>query len=497
MRALVLVALVAACNGFDLPAQPESGARPFANAGTGSSYPLGAVVTLDGSASFDLDGRSMTYRWSLVQAPSGSRAMPADPEAPITSFVPDELGTYRLKLEVTDTALNTDSSEVRIVATGAITSIDAGADVSAQWLSTVQLAGSVDTVPGKLATYTWGVVSIPTGSTASLTDNTLHPSFVADAVGTYVVELTARVGDEARTDEVTVTVTAAGISIGTNVTAYVYSPTVDRVFYLHDVGYAEIVKLEPTTGFRAGLNVGAFTPRSLSIDALQQYVAVGGVGKVALVAMNAFVLGTVRDAPGCTAAHVLSPAQYAVYCFPADGATEPITTVYMNTGQVVQSPSPVRFPDVGIDGSGFVYMLDSASSSFYVYDGTSTPPFATPRTQLTIAGVTSPLFVLGENQAYALAGNGLALYSNGSVHFDLHTPVEKAGDGPTALAVVSGTQLKIFSTFPTPMLVQTAVIPAVDGMTPTTRLVAYSTDGHSLIIVAGTSEGDVLYTVPR
>ncbi len=61
MRALVLVALVA-CNGFDLPAQPVARAHPIADAGTGSSYPLGATVTLDGSSSFDAGGKIVAYR---------------------------------------------------------------------------------------------------------------------------------------------------------------------------------------------------------------------------------------------------------------------------------------------------------------------------------------------------------------------------------------------------------------------------------------------------
>ena len=42
-----------------------------------------------------------------------------------------------------------------------------------------------------------------------------------------------------------------------------------------------------------------------------------------------------------------------------------------------------------------------------------------------------------------------------------------------------------------------AVIPPVNGMPPTTKLVAYSADGHRLIIVAGNASGDVAFTVPR
>ena len=76
MKWLGTLALLAACNGFDVPAQRTSDAHPIANAGTGSSYALGSTVMLDGSSSFDPDGELVSYRWSVVQHPDGSTALP-------------------------------------------------------------------------------------------------------------------------------------------------------------------------------------------------------------------------------------------------------------------------------------------------------------------------------------------------------------------------------------------------------------------------------------
>ena len=148
----------------------------FSNAGTGSSYPLGATVPLDGSRSFDPDGQLVSYSWSVVQHPDGSTAAPVDPSAATTTFVPDQLGTYRLHLVVGDDAHNVDGSDVRIVALGAITGIDAGPDSTVSWMHTAQLSGTVSTAPGQTATYAWSFVSRPVGSMAAISNgSTLSP----------------------------------------------------------------------------------------------------------------------------------------------------------------------------------------------------------------------------------------------------------------------------------------------------------------------------------
>jgi hypothetical protein len=311
MRALAILVLVTSCNSFDAPAQPLARAHPIANAGTGSSYALGATVALDGSHSFDPGGTITEYRWTITQRPNGSTAMPTDPNAAVTTFVPDQFGTYRLQLKVTDDAQNTDTSDVRVVATGAITSIDAGPDGTVLWLDTAQLAGTVSLVTGQTATYSWSFMSRPPGSMATLANaTTLNPTFVADATGTYIIALDVAVGDDVREDTVMIEATHGGVSLGAGGVAYAYAKQIDRIVYVHDVGHAEVVEVDPMTGTQLALDVGAFTPRSLSIDPNNQILAVGGLGTVATVAvanLSAFVLISSKSAPGCTAKHVTVP----------------------------------------------------------------------------------------------------------------------------------------------------------------------------------------------
>lgn len=498
MRALAILALMSAC-GFEAPAQPAGGAHPIANPGTGSSYPLGTTVTLDGSRSFDPDGTIVEYRWSIVQKPAGSTAVPVDASAATTTFSPDESGTYRLQLEVTDDSHNTDRSDVRIVATGAITSIDAGPASAASWLGTPQLSGTVTTFPGKVATYSWSFVSRPAGSLATLQDSTtLSPTFFADAAGTFVVSLEARVGDEVRIDTTMIEVTASGVALGSGNAVYTYAKVADRIVYAHDVGHAEVVEVDPMTGAQSALDIGTFTPRSISVDDIGQVVAVGAPGKVATVSVGSqLALLRARDVPGCTAAQVIIPFTDRVDCFPADGDLEPISSVYMPTGVVTQIPCPVRFPSVTLGGPSWMYMVDGASSQFYRFDAWATPPLPI-LDHGDLAGIAPPVIAAGTNLPFAVTGNGLVINLDVTLRFDLHTHVSAGAFSGIhyEIAVVSGSQLKLFDAM-NGSLKLTVTLPPVSGFIPTAKLVAYSADEHRLIVVASTNLGDIAYTVPR
>jgi hypothetical protein len=75
---------------------------PVADAGLSQSAVVGQTVTLDGSKSSDANGDRLTYRWSIISAPSGSQAAIANPTAPVASFVPDLPGTFIAQLIVDD-----------------------------------------------------------------------------------------------------------------------------------------------------------------------------------------------------------------------------------------------------------------------------------------------------------------------------------------------------------------------------------------------------------
>jgi Subtilase family/PKD domain len=77
---------------------------PLANAGPDATVPPGAPVTLDGSASNDLDRNPLTFRWSQTGGPEVTLATPGEA---IAGFTPTEPGTYTFQLTVSDGGVQT------------------------------------------------------------------------------------------------------------------------------------------------------------------------------------------------------------------------------------------------------------------------------------------------------------------------------------------------------------------------------------------------------
>lgn len=89
---------------------------PVADAGLDQTVYVGDQAMLDGSASTDPDGDSLTYIWSFVSVPTGSQAEIEDPTAVKTSFAADIPGEYVVDLIVNDGKIDSDPDTVMITA---------------------------------------------------------------------------------------------------------------------------------------------------------------------------------------------------------------------------------------------------------------------------------------------------------------------------------------------------------------------------------------------
>jgi RHS repeat-associated protein len=169
-----------------------------ANAGADQSAAVGGLVSLDGSASSDIDGDALTYAWAIVARPATSTATLSDPAAVSPSFTIDAAGTYVVQLIVNDGAVNSAPDAVTISTLNTRPVANAGADQPVIAGDTVSLDGSASSdVDGDGLTYQWAIIARPAGSAAVLGDPTAaQPSFVADRGGDYVVQLIVNDGTE-------------------------------------------------------------------------------------------------------------------------------------------------------------------------------------------------------------------------------------------------------------------------------------------------------------
>ena len=186
---------------------------PVANAGADQTVKVDGLVILDGTGSYDPDGNyPLTYAWEIISTPSGSTAISSasDSSESTFSFTVDLPGEYTIQLVVTD-SLGT-ASEPYLVLVSTSNSMPVADAGSNQALSkegiTVQLDGSQSFDPdGDPITYAWSITSKPPFSSAALNDPTaVNPTFVADSLGTYVIELivTDNQGLDSFPDEVVV-----------------------------------------------------------------------------------------------------------------------------------------------------------------------------------------------------------------------------------------------------------------------------------------------------
>jgi len=187
---------------------------PVADAGSDITELVAEVIELDGSASYDADGDDLDYEWQFLSIPPTSLAELYNATRADATFWADKPGVYELELLVDDGEDDdADTMVVTIEAPNEGPVANAGQDKTVTQGNTVTLDGSSSFDPdGDPLVYTWELTLRPSGSVATLNDSqSVKPSFVADATGFFIAELTVSDGiSSSLADEVWVTVEAAG-----------------------------------------------------------------------------------------------------------------------------------------------------------------------------------------------------------------------------------------------------------------------------------------------
>lgn len=187
---LVLCVSLSGCGGGT---DASTNVAPTANPGPSQNVVVGAVVSMDGSASKDSDGGSLTFKWALIGKPVGSAASLTNPTYPNPKFTADLAGNYVLSLVVRDGKADSTVATVSVTATvaNAAPVANAGVNQNVVIASTVTLDGTASTdANNDSLSYKWVLQSKPATSSATLAAATsAKPTFKADVAGTYVATL--------------------------------------------------------------------------------------------------------------------------------------------------------------------------------------------------------------------------------------------------------------------------------------------------------------------
>lgn len=222
LLAVLILAGCATTGGKDTAGEDGvANQKPVAEAGEAINQTADSAVALSGAASTDPDGNvPLLYHWSFDHLPEGSTLASRESaftanhtEASVsTTFSPDVVGTYVVKLTVTDAKGKESDPDYVIVTVEDAETVpvaNAGSDVTTNVGELVNLDGSRSYDPMyRTLTYSWTVVDKPETSaveTVTGSDSALA-SFTPDVKGVYVLNLVVDNGlSRSASDAVTVT----------------------------------------------------------------------------------------------------------------------------------------------------------------------------------------------------------------------------------------------------------------------------------------------------
>lgn len=395
---IIAVLLSAGCGdrGGGYVAVPGSGGPgpgsypPIANAGPDQTITVGWHVAIDGSASYDMQGHTLNYAWTITSKPPSSTAILTSTTSVATSFTADVSGTYIISLVVNNGSLSSQPDSVVITTSPAGNwdlNADAGADqyILAGPAAAVNLDGSSSWAQfGAPFTYTWSFVSMPNGSNAQLSDPTAAmPSFIADKEGTYELNLwISNSTGNSRPDTVVVLAGRPVTNLSFRILDAEYSKQLDRIIAVSNQPSNQLHIYDPISGLSSAVSL-TVVPTSVSVSPDGLHAAVGHSGAISYIDL---VLETAEKVINTTADAydvVLAGNGYAyvfpgtdqwvqIHCINISDGTEtlspPYNTYEKTSAKLHPSGTALYGADNGISPADIRKYDISAGTATYLYD---------------------------------------------------------------------------------------------------------------------------------
>ncbi|MBX3394382.1 MAG: hypothetical protein KF841_03340 [Phycisphaerae bacterium] len=223
------------------------------------------------------------YNWTVESdSPGTMTARFADENAfdPSWLFIPEEAGSYTLRLTATDSASPACSTSGVLAVRATKLSVDAGGDFVTPAFSPSKPLGPASATSGGAAIrYEWRVLAGPSLDASQFSDPTLaHPVFTPGDVGSYALQVTGTdpVGGCASSDVVAIEAIAASRAMQVNMDGRVFMSL--RIAEAHEAAEVRVAGAAPGEGFagslrdaggsadRSGLLSDASIDRRLTID---------------------------------------------------------------------------------------------------------------------------------------------------------------------------------------------------------------------------------------
>jgi hypothetical protein len=168
-----------------------SNAPPVSIAGLDQAILMvGSTVDLDGTQSYDDDGDTLGYSWSMVSRPAESKAVINAPTLSKPFFVADIHGEYVIQLVVSDKWSSSSPNQLLVSFNNVKPVANAGNNQSGVAGDLICLNGAGTDANGDSLSYSWSIVSTPTNVIPVLTNPSLQNTcFNSNAAGTYIASL--------------------------------------------------------------------------------------------------------------------------------------------------------------------------------------------------------------------------------------------------------------------------------------------------------------------